>query len=161
MGEKVLFKLQPYEQQSVVSRPYPKLAFRVIEKVGSVAYTFELPAGSLIHPVFHVSQLKPFTPNYTLVFKELPKLVDMATVSLQPEAILDQRLVKKGSHAVPQVLVKWTNLPVVAATWEDLYVVKARFPDAVAWGQAISAAGGGVMTEAMAEAGTGEGVFIV
>jgi hypothetical protein len=45
---------------------------------------------------------------------------------------------------VPQVHVKWTSLPEDCATWEDYYVVKQRFPAALAWGQASSAAGGGV-----------------
>jgi len=57
---------------------------------------------------------------------------------------LDRRLVKKGNHTVPQVLVQWSNLPAASATWEDLNVVKGQFPDAVAWGQATSSAGGGV-----------------
>jgi hypothetical protein len=95
----------------------------------------------MIHPVFHVSQLKPFTPNYTPVFDELPALVDLGSHDLQPEAILDRRLVKKGNHAIPQVRIKWSKLPEESATWEDYYVVKQRFPTALAWGQASSAGG--------------------
>ena len=34
-----------------------------------------------------------------------------------------------------------------AATWEDYLVAKARFPEANAWGQALSEARGDVMTE--------------
>jgi hypothetical protein len=91
--------------------------------------------------VFHVSQLKPFTANYSLVFVELPTLVDLSSQDVQPEAILERRLVKKGGQAVPQVRVKWTSLPAACATWEDYCVIKQRFPAAFAWGQASSAAG--------------------
>lgn len=98
----------------------------------------------MIHPVFHVSQLKPFTPNYTPVFADFQEFPDLSTQALQPESILDRRLVKKGSKAVPQVLVKWTNLPASSATWEDWYVLKARYPSASACGQA-SAPGEGLV----------------
>lgn len=83
----------------------------------------------------------------------------MSAVPLEPEKILDRRLVKKGSRAIPQVLIKWTALPETSATWEDYYVVKARFPTAVAWGQATSEAGGDVTTGAMSMMGTSEDVF--
>lgn len=110
IGEQVLLKLQPYAQHSMVNRPYPKLAYKfygpytVTDKIGVAAYKLALPEESHIHPVFHVSQLKPFTPNYTPVFSELPKLIDLSVHDLAPESILDRRLVKKGGRAIPQVL---------------------------------------------------------
>lgn len=91
-----------------------------------------------------MSQLKPFTPNYTPVFSKLPKLTDLSSQDLLPEEILDRRLVKKGTRAIPQVLIKWTGIPTTSSTWEDFYVVKKRFPNVVAWGQATSGAGVGV-----------------
>jgi hypothetical protein len=150
VGDKVLLKLQPYTQQSVVSRPFPKLAFKffgpfqVLEKIGAAAYKLKLPEHSQIHPVFHVSQLKPFTPNYTPVFSDLPHVKDLSARDLEPEQVLERRLVKKGNTAIPQVKIKWCNLPETSATWEDWYVIRQRFPSAVAWGQATSPGGEGV-----------------
>jgi hypothetical protein len=60
---------------------------------------------------------------------------------LEPEAILDRRLFKKGNTIVPQVLVQWKDLPAEMITWEDYNVVKTRFPEA-AWGLVASSAGG-------------------
>ena len=153
MGDQVLLKLQPYVQTSVASRPFPKLAlkyygpFAVLERVGAAAYKLALPPDSLIHPTFHVSQLKPFRPDFTPVYSTLPSSVDLHSVELDPEQVLERRLVKKGNAAIPQVLIKWTRLPAASATWEDYNVVKARFPAAPAWGQASSSAGGDVMPQ--------------
>jgi hypothetical protein len=150
VGESVLLKLQPYAQHSVVKRPCPKLAYKyngpftVLERIGLAAYRLELPVDSQIHPVFRVSQLKPFTPNYTPVYNELLKVIDLEKEPLMPETILQRRLVKRGNMAIPQVLIKWGNLPADSAIWEDYYVVSKRLSGALAWGQASSAGGGDV-----------------
>jgi hypothetical protein len=142
VGSMVLLKLQPYAQSSVVNRPCHKLAYKfsgpykVLERIGSTAYKLDLPPYSHIHPVFHVSQLKPFTPNSTPVFSDLPTSVALDTSCSEPSQILERRLVKKGDSAVVRVRVPWTRLPDSIATWEDFYNLKARFPAAAAiWGQ--------------------------
>jgi hypothetical protein len=112
VGEKVMLKLQPYAQTSLVNRPYPKLAYKfygpytVVHRVGKTTYMLDLPSDCQIHLVFHISQLKPFTDDFTPVYSELPMTADFSQVHLQPEAILARRLVKKGNAAVPQVHVK-------------------------------------------------------
>jgi hypothetical protein len=145
VGDKVYLKLQPYAQSSVVNRPCPKLAFKffgpyeVLERVGTRAYRLALPESSVVHPVFHVSQLKEFVPDHTPVFHDLVETI--------PEAILDRHLVKKGGAAIPQGLVKWQNIDADAATWEDLTVLKARYPAFSAWGQARAPEGSNVTPE--------------
>ena len=116
----------------------------MLEKIGVVAYKLDLPPHSVIHPVFHVSQIKEYTPDFTPVFSELPDVPELDVADTSPEEILDRRLVKKGNTAVPQVLVKWVGIPSSLATWEDLHVCKTRFPGAIAWGQATPPAAGDV-----------------
>jgi hypothetical protein len=84
-----------------------------------------------IHHVFHVSQLKPFTPDYTPVFTTLPHYQDLAQHDVVPKEILDRRLVKKGGRAVPQVLIL-SHLSPDSTTWEDYYVLQERFPHSLA-----------------------------
>jgi hypothetical protein len=45
------------------------------------------------------------------VYSTLPTLTDFSVATLQPDVILERKLVKKGNIAVPQVLVKWQGLP--------------------------------------------------
>jgi hypothetical protein len=95
VGNQVLLKLQPHTESSVASYPFPKLAFKyfgpytVLECISGVAY------GSQIHLVFHILQLKPFTPDYTLVYSVLPKLTDLQAIETGPIQILEHRLVQK------------------------------------------------------------------
>jgi hypothetical protein len=71
-------------------------------------------------------------------------LTDFSQEDLQPEAIIERRLVKKGNSAIPQVRVKWHNLFEDSTTWVDWYVLIKAFPSATSWGQDGSSAGGGV-----------------
>jgi hypothetical protein len=142
VGDRVLLKLQPYAQATVINRPYPKLAYKyfgpykILDKVGQVSYKLELPEGTKVHNVFHVSQLKEYRADYTPVFADMPKVPALDTKDTAPERILTRRLVKKGNAALPQVQIKWRHLPEDAATWEDWDTLKARFPEVIAWGQA-------------------------
>jgi hypothetical protein len=94
-----------------------------------------------------VSQLKPFTPSYVPVFSELPKVIDLGQEGVQPMDILDKHLVKKGRAIITQVLIKWSDLQVAANTWEDYNVIRARFLDALTWGQASIPGGANVIAE--------------
>jgi hypothetical protein len=150
VGDEVLLKLQPYVQSSVVVRPSAKIAlkyygpYKVLARVGIASYRIQLPTDSRIHNVFHVSQLKPFTPNYSPVFSELPAPVDLSSGVFLPMQILERRMVKKGNSAVPQIKVSWSTLPTDCATWEDYHVLRRRFPEAAIWKEVLPQGGDSV-----------------
>lgn len=78
VGDWVFLKAQPYVQSSLAPRASQKLAFKffspyqILAKIGSVAYKLKLPPSSLVHPVFHVSQLKKVLGDHQDVTAELP-----------------------------------------------------------------------------------------
>ncbi|RVW36427.1 Transposon Tf2-11 polyprotein [Vitis vinifera] len=133
VGDMVFLKLQPYRQQSVFCKASQKLAsrfygpYQIEQRIGKVAYKLNLPEGSKIHPIFHVSLLKKKLgePNNTTV--ELPLTDDEGEIVLEPEGILDTRWVKKGSRIFEESLVKWKRLPLDDATWEDTKMLRDRF----------------------------------
>lgn len=136
VGDRVLLKLHPYWQQTAFQRAHQKLAshfygpYYVLEKLGSVAYKLQLPPASWIHPIFHVSLLKPYhhkegmDPPQT----ELPPLTE-GVVELEPDSILDVRWVKQGVKFIEKCLVCWKYLLEEDATWEQTERLQAAFPN--------------------------------
>ena len=102
----------------------------MLARVGSVAYRLELPPSSTIHPVFHDSQLKKAVGPQHTVTSTLPPASAQWSV---PERILQRRQLLRGKKYIQQGLIKWSNLPVSLATWEDLESLHQQFPRAKLW----------------------------
>ena len=132
IGDLVFLRLQPYRQVSVGGKRSQKLSplfygpYRIIQKMGSVAYKLDLPAEARIHPVFHVSQLKKKLGITIQVQNQLPS--HNIEVIKEPEAILERRMVNRLGKAVTEVLVKWKQLPIDDASWENYWGLVKRFP---------------------------------
>ena len=95
----VYLKLQPYRQLSLKSRVSQKLAkrfygpFRIIRRIGSVAYDLELPPSARIHPVFHVSLLKEChgQPEVQVYPLPSPAIAENPNFDLKDKIIFDQQ----------------------------------------------------------------------
>ena len=89
--------LQPYRQSSLKKKGAEKLKprfygpYKVVRKVGEVAYELELPEESKIHNVLHVSNLKKTTGQHLAPSTELPPLDDEGLLVLIPERIIQVR----------------------------------------------------------------------
>ncbi|GKE51669.1 ty3-gypsy retrotransposon protein [Tanacetum coccineum] len=132
VGEFVYLRLHKYRQTSVHNRTNHKLSrlfygpYKVIERIGEVAYKLELPAGSKIHPVFHVSLLKPSYGTMVDSKGNLATFDPKDDLAFLPEAIINSRI---NSNGDPEVLVKWEKHNLEEATWENLTSLKLQFPD--------------------------------
>lgn len=146
-GDAVYIKLQPRVQTSVDRRANHKLSFKyfgpfsVLHAINPVAYELNLPPGSKIHPVFHVSQMRQALSPGTTASTNLPI---PSAEELVPVEIIRNRWRQTPSGRREQLLVRWSDTTVVDATWEDALSLKHLFPHLSAWGQAASQGGGDV-----------------
>jgi hypothetical protein len=102
--------------------------FKVIAKVGEVAYKLELPATAKIHPVFHVSQLKEFKGSNDEPYIPLPLTTAELGPTFQPTAVLDTRMLHKNNTEIPQVLIQWGNVAGAEVKWEDFNEIHDKYP---------------------------------
>ncbi|GJZ81619.1 hypothetical protein Tco_0646613 [Tanacetum coccineum] len=88
----VYVKLQPYKKISMRKGRHHKLSpkfygpYRIITRVGKVAYILKLPVSSHIHLVFHVSQLKIHKGDNPITQQAFPEVDDDVVISDKPQA---------------------------------------------------------------------------
>ena len=91
--------------------------FPVSKVINDVAYQLDLPPSLAIHPVFHVSLLKPHREDEELQRQQFWAPMQRGNhLEYEVEAILDVR----GAKNHREYLVRWKGQPESAATWEPL-----------------------------------------
>lgn len=130
VGDWVWLRLQQYRQLTITKQKHHKLLpkyfgpFKVLNKIGSVAYQLELPTGSRIHDVFHVSFLKEYKGPQPDAVGDLPLVYDGKALPT-PQAIINTRL-NRGRR---ELLVQWAGCPQEDATWEPIDNFRAAYPE--------------------------------
>ncbi|KAI4313505.1 hypothetical protein L6164_026480 [Bauhinia variegata] len=109
--------------------------------MGKVAYKLKLLKGSRVHPVFHVSQLK-VAVGQGIAESKIPIELEQKIPVVKPEELLKHRTINRNNQEVSQVLVKWKNLPLFEATWEDKAIVQSQFLEISLEDKAVSPQGG-------------------
>ncbi len=131
IGDKILLSTQHINTPIDKYRPTKKLApkymgpYTISAVISATTYKLDLPANLKIHPVFHISLLKPYqeiSNEFTQLTPPLPPVIIPETEEeeYEVEAILDKKLVRKKSY----YLVKWKGYPLHDATWEPLENLK-------------------------------------
>lgn len=109
----VYLKLQKHKQQGVAQRSSAKLSpyyfgpFEVLQWIGNVAYKLRLQPESLVH----ISCLLPeesLGPT-TTVSPPLPPLDPHGAPHVEPEQILQRRMIKSHNQSLIELLVKWSG----------------------------------------------------
>lgn len=107
------------------SRPSKKLQpkfigpFEITAQISPVAFRLDLKNLLQVHPVFHVSRLRPYTQSNDSRFpgrrqKPPPPFKVNNETYYKVESLLDKRLRRKRI----EYLVKWEGYPEYDATWE-------------------------------------------
>eukprot|EP00253_Pinus_taeda_P020427 PITA_20427 len=132
-GDQAFLRLQPYKQTSLKYKGCQKLSpkfygpYRILQRIGEVAYKLALPPTAKIHLVFHVSCLKKVIGNNFRIQTSLSELDEEGSIWLQLEQILDTRERHLCGHMIKEVLIKWKDTSPEDATWE-LATILQQFP---------------------------------
>jgi hypothetical protein len=103
----------------------------VIRNAGEVAYELNLPTNARIHPVFHVSQLKPKLGSNNVAVPTLPLVNRNGIIQPEPVALLDRRSRAQDNMAITEVLIRWVGQSPEDATWEEFHALKRAYPNLV------------------------------
>src|SRR3954463_12436004 len=125
VGNQVLLSTKNIDLASQANRPSRKLKHRFIgpytvtQQISPVAYKLDLPTTLKIHPVFHVSLLKPYQqptdyPHRETTSPPPPEITINDDTEYEVEQILDDRTKRHKK----EYLVKWKGYPEYDSTWE-------------------------------------------
>jgi hypothetical protein len=117
-------------------------SFKVLQKVGNLAYRLEMNLGWRIHPVFHVSLLKPYHSDGHVQPPPIPIELE-GHLEYEVECILDHRFSDKKRQKL-KYLISWKGYGLEHNSWEPEANV-ANAPDLIGeyWQRIGRAAGVG------------------
>ncbi|GJW15527.1 putative reverse transcriptase domain-containing protein [Tanacetum coccineum] len=135
VGDRVMLKVSPWK--GVVrfgkrGKLNPRYVgpFKVLEKVGSIAYKLELPQElSRVHNTFHVSNLKKYYSDEPLAIPlEGLHVDDKLHFVEEPVEIMDREVKRLKQSYIPIVKVRWNSRRGHEFTWEREDQFQKKYP---------------------------------
>jgi hypothetical protein len=124
-GDRVMLSTQNLTVKKGVKKLQPKFIgpFTILDSVGTSgnAMKLELPQSyRRIHPVFHVSLLRPYkeNPDRRGLPIENPEMDNEDPTQYEVEAILAYKLQRAGKRKVHKYLIKWKGYDDTHNSWE-------------------------------------------
>ncbi|GKE65299.1 hypothetical protein Tco_1519460, partial [Tanacetum coccineum] len=135
VGDKVMLKVSPWKgvvrfgKQGKLNPRYVG-PFKVLERIGSVAYKLELSEElSRVHNTFHVSNLKKYYANEPLAIPlDGLHFYDKLQFVEEPVEIVDCEVKRLRKIRVPIVKVRWNSKRGPEFTWEREDQFKKKYP---------------------------------
>ncbi|GJY51685.1 putative reverse transcriptase domain-containing protein [Tanacetum coccineum] len=135
VGDKVMLKVSPWKgvvrfgKRGKLNPRYVR-PFKVLEKVGAVAYKLELPQElSRVHNTFHVSNLKRcYSDDPLTVPLDGLHVDDKLQFVEEPVEIMDREVKQLRHSRVPIVKVRWNSKRGPEFTWEREDQFKKKYP---------------------------------
>nr|GFA99947.1 polyprotein, putative [Tanacetum cinerariifolium] len=135
VGDKVMLKVSPWKgviRFSKRGKLNPRYIgpFRILAKVGIVAYRLELPEQlSKVHSTFHVSKLKKCMADEPLAIPLYEIQVDDKLNFIEePVEIMDREVKRLKQSRIPNVKVHWNSKRGPEFTWEREDQMQKKYP---------------------------------
>ncbi|GKE78079.1 putative reverse transcriptase domain-containing protein, partial [Tanacetum coccineum] len=135
VGDMVMLKVSPWKGVicfGKLGKLSPRYVgpFKIIERIGPVAYKLELPDKLHgIHNTFHVSNLKKCLADENLVIPlEEIQLDDKLHFIEEPVEIMDREVKQLKQSRIPIVKVRWNSQRGPEFTWEREDFFMKRYP---------------------------------
>nr|GEU46866.1 ankyrin repeat-containing domain, PGG domain protein [Tanacetum cinerariifolium] len=129
LGQEMISKMLNKRKQGKLNPLYIG-PFKILKRVGPMGYKLELPEElSNVHNTFHVSHLKKFLSNESLVIpiKEL-WLDDKLNFVEEPVEIMDREVKQLKQSSIPIVKVRWNSKRGLEFMWEREDQIRVKYP---------------------------------